>query len=265
MNHSNNDVKGEMKTVLRNVNDLKKEGINFFLILKYISYFYINIMKGRIKRDSPITQIHYARDWEYPWVFIKSEIQPNYKILDCGSGYSPLPFIWSMYGAEVYAIDKDIMICSKFMFALQYVLSKFRKKDNVQKDILSIGRIWKSDLWGPISPKMIRTYGVNYEKHDITELPYSNDYFDVVSCVSVLEHLGYENQMKAIKEMSRVLRKNGKLIITYDNLKEGMIDRDEFNKAFGMIPIEITHYSRSDLYNKNLPDIIGICLVKKKS
>ncbi len=47
---------------------------------------------------------------------------------------------------------------------------------------------------------------------DITDIPVNNDSFDAVMCIEVFEHL--PEPAKAIKEFSRIIKLNGKLIIT---------------------------------------------------
>lgn len=47
---------------------------------------------------------------------------------------------------------------------------------------------------------------------DITEIPVSNSSFDIVLCTEVLEHV--LNPENAIKEMTRITKKGGKLILT---------------------------------------------------
>ena len=293
----------------RFISNVSEEGFEFYLVLQYVAHFYTNIMKGQIRHDSPDTLIKYSRDWEYPWVLIKSKARPNYRILDCGSGYSPPPFIWSKFGAEVHAIDNDAMVCSRFTYLLHclpmiasdmfrfmsLVLRKMKEKKskniggsnefdvNIQRADshrtnlivkgfrllysylakmyrVRISKIWRPDFWGPVSPRLLRAYGVNYRKGDLTNLPYRDGYFDVVSCVSVLEHLPYKYQSQGIREMSRVVKKGGKLIITYDKYEEDLTDR--FVQESNMTPIEIVYFSKPNLYNKNMPDTIGICLVK---
>lgn len=50
---------------------------------------------------------------------------------------------------------------------------------------------------------------------DWQKLPFKSNYFDVVYCKNVLEHL--TNPGFALKEMHRVLKKGGKLILITDN------------------------------------------------
>jgi len=54
--------------------------------------------------------------------------------------------------------------------------------------------------------------GNKYLRADICGLPFKNGFFDTVVCIDVLEHV--ENDSLAIAEMVRVLKKNGRLIIT---------------------------------------------------
>ena len=94
----------------------------------------------------------------------------------------------------------------------------------------------------------------------MTDLPYENDYFDTVSCISVLEHMSHKDQIQGIREMCRVLRKGGKLIITYDK-EEDLTEK--FIEESCITPLEIVQFNKpKNLFDKNSPDIIGISLVK---
>jgi len=57
---------------------------------------------------------------------------------------------------------------------------------------------------------------VKIKKGTIYKLPYKKNFFDLVICSEVLEHL--KDDKKAIKELHRVLKPNGKLIITVPNI-----------------------------------------------
>lgn len=103
----------------RHISSVREEGFEFFLVLQYVACFYKHIMKGQLRHDSPTTLIKWSRDWEYPWVLIKSEIRPTNKVLDCVAGYPPMPFNWSPFGGEVHAIDRDVVICSRLIYALR--------------------------------------------------------------------------------------------------------------------------------------------------
>ena len=125
-------------------------------------------------------------------------------------------------------------------------------------------RIWKTDFWGPISPRMLKKYKLDYQKGNLTSLPYADSSFDVVSCISVLEHMPDNDQVQGIKEMSRVLKQGGKLIITYDKREQDLTDI--FIQASGMTPSELVFFAKPDnLYNStyaHAKDVIGICLIK---
>lgn len=56
-------------------------------------------------------------------------------------------------------------------------------------------------------------------KGSVVKMPFANDLFDKVFSLAVLQHLpGRELQLKAIKEMCRVLKKNGEVVLTVWNL-----------------------------------------------
>lgn len=50
---------------------------------------------------------------------------------------------------------------------------------------------------------------------NIEEMPFNNESFDIVICVGSV--LNYCDSLKAINELSRVLRKNGTLILEFEN------------------------------------------------
>lgn len=69
------------------------------------------------------------------------------------------------------------------------------------------------------SPKLIlkakKKYGNYFKTADILSLPFSNDYFDSIWSIAVFHHIpSKELRLKALKEIRRVLRKGGRVIIT---------------------------------------------------
>jgi len=64
-----------------------------------------------------------------------------------------------------------------------------------------------------VATNFCRRRGIkNVKTGDVSKLPYKNNFFDIVSCMDVLEHI--ENEEKAINEMLRVLKPGGILILT---------------------------------------------------
>ncbi len=63
----------------------------------------------------------------------------------------------------------------------------------------------------------------HFELMDACELSFENDLFDVVICSEVLEHL--KEPRMVIKEIYRVLKKDGLAIITTPNKREGVLSR----------------------------------------
>jgi ubiquinone/menaquinone biosynthesis C-methylase UbiE len=76
----------------------------------------------------------------------------------------------------------------------------------------------KLELYGiDISPAMIVETKKNIPdikilEGDVEKLPFENEYFDSVTAIHVLHHVS--NQIQAIKEMIRVIRKSGIIFIT---------------------------------------------------
>ncbi len=71
--------------------------------------------------------------------------------------------------------------------------------------------------------RRIEGLDLNYESEtvrrgDILNMPYTDGAFDVVVLLDVIEHVGFTAQRTALKEIWRVLRPSGNLIISIPNL-----------------------------------------------
>ena len=127
------------------------------------------------------------RRLEYSFVIekMKEAIFPGATVLDAGCGVSCMPFLWAEFGGKVTAVDFN------------------------EKSISLMNRMNAAEYFG--EGKEIST-----NVCDIMQLPYQDNSFDIVTTVSVLEHLPYPNYMLAISELYRVLKVGGILICTCD-------------------------------------------------
>jgi len=180
-------------------------------IFPFVEYFDNEIKKFGYSENSPLgierdiwdykQIIQYPiRKLEYSFVLhnCKDFLKPRMKTLDAGCGITPTARWFASKGCEAYGIDL--------------------RQDN-------INYIKKSESF-LYDPK------VNYSSQNMTSLEFEDDTFDVVTSISVLEHLGPEKDTKAISEMLRVLKAGGKLILTVDfSNREGELN---YNIKFGL-------------------------------
>jgi SAM-dependent methyltransferase len=275
-------------------------------VLDDVARFYLVDMRGRPRLDGPGARMKFTRDWEYPWVLLRGEAAPGKRLLDCGSGYSPLPFLWAKRGASVTALDRDAIVAGPIRYlawcareaaadlfgrrkraSSPYAASplattrrpaeqasivvtpalqprgpltrfvRYQSKRNRER----LRRLRHPDFWGPVSPALLARYGVTYTHGDLTAMRFGDRSFDVVSCVSVLEHMPVDARLRGLREMARVLRPGGRLILTYDvidgDITQSLID------ASGCRDIELVYFRASKkLFAPHAPDVVGMVLEK---
>jgi ubiquinone/menaquinone biosynthesis C-methylase UbiE len=127
----------------------------------------------------------WSRQWEYPFVFsyiqeLVNKHEKKARILDAGSGCTFFPYYLTQKFSEctVNCCDNDPSLTSTFE---------------------EINKILK---------------GVDFSVSDLSSLGFEEKTFDIVYCISVLEHT--ENPKKIIDEFRRVLTTDGLLILTFD-------------------------------------------------
>ncbi|WP_303904620.1 class I SAM-dependent methyltransferase [Thiohalomonas denitrificans] len=123
-----------------------------------------------------ISYLHPSKRWEYPWALERARLSPGARVLDAGCGASIFPVYLAEQGYRVSALD----------------------------------------LSPP--PGLDRVHGVSvgYVGGDLGRLPFVDGAFDAVFCISVIEHLGFGAMAAALSEMHRVIRANGRLLLTTD-------------------------------------------------
>ena len=128
--------------------------------------------------------------------------------------YFEIPFVVS--SVDWGTVRNCLDISSPRIYFL-YILNKYR---NVSYDIINPD---VRDL--EITSKCLDAFFHNngrVKKHSfsVSTLPFSNESFDVVSSVSVIEHIPGNGDSLAIGEMWRVLKPGGKLVLTFPCARE---------------------------------------------
>ena len=136
--------------------------------------------------------IYFPRNIEYPLVINKLNIYKGQSVLDIGTGTFgvPLvPFYLAKHGAIVYCLDFDKNFKLLEEYAYKYGFGDYVKKKKLN---IKIG--------------------------DTRNLPFPDNFFDRVSAISSIEHIPYDGDIQAIREIMRVLKPDGKAVITVDCL-----------------------------------------------
>lgn len=129
----------------------------------------------------------WSRQWEYPWVSCTVSGHPGtgqpVHILDAGSGITFFPY---------YLASKDERLevtCCDSDTTLEALFARVNHERNTGDSI-------------------------KFTAADLLTLPFANAYFDVIYCVSVLEHT--QNYSRILDEFRRVLKPRGLLALTFD-------------------------------------------------
>lgn len=94
-----------------------------------------------------------------------------------------------------------------------------------------------------------------FTKASVTKIPFPDKYFDVVICLSVLEHI--RDDQKALGEISRVLTHDGELVLTISNKNASLVPfylspiiklfNRFFKTAFPVSQNEFVHFGKEGI------------------
>jgi SAM-dependent methyltransferase len=141
---------------------------------------------------------HNYRPWEYQKVFAHGDFCGDDVVLDTGAMHTYFCIYLSQFVRTVQATDN-------FYWATRQYMANQR---------LSSPEEWVAYLERKGRGK------IRGEAADLTKLPYADDAFDKVLCVSTIEHVPDDAQ--GIRELARVLKPVGRLLLT-----------TEFNRRVG--------------------------------
>lgn len=127
-------------------------------------------------REGPIQSPYWSRKWEYPWVLSKMDMKDGNLVCDAGSG--------NMNPLPVYL---GSTYTNSTIYAVDLDPSPFP------------------------DTKQIKTL-----REDLTKTSILPDSVDAVICVSVLEHMSPEGWAAGIKEFCRIVKPEGKIVVTLD-------------------------------------------------
>ena len=181
--------------------------------------------------------IDYQRCLEYPVAFnqlaLNSEIT---SLLDIGTGKHsifPLYVSYRYPGITVRLTDWG-----------NYVYKQLKRINN--------HKILKKQLY---NSKIV------IEKQDATNLTYENDSFDRVSAISVIEHIPEDGDTLSVKEMYRVLKPNGRMVITvpykFNDYEAKYRQRTTYFNKYKGEPIFFSHYYNDEALEKRLLQVVN--------
>lgn len=103
-----------------------------------------------------------------------------------------------------------------------------------------IAQGWETYALDPIEPAIARVAaaGVVGKVGHIEAIPFANDFFDIVFCSEIIEHLSREQIQQGLSEVKRVLKNKGVLLGTVpfnENLFEGRVVCPDCGSVFHRI------------------------------
>lgn len=128
-----------------------------------------------------IQGIDISRAFEYTEAYVRVASVPHGCLLDIGSYRSPFPLFMAQQGYRVCLVDIDPVISQQAKWAYKVLGEHFS--------------------WLAVQA-------------DGTRLPFPDFSFDIVTCISTIEHLPGDADVSMAKEMSRVLKTGGKCFLS---------------------------------------------------
>jgi SAM-dependent methyltransferase len=174
--------------------------------------------------NDPLHQ--WSRQWEYPYVFHQLQtilkVKNAARILDAGSGVTFFPYyIKSKYSlADIHCVDYDKNLATIY----QRINATSKEK-------------------------------VSFASGDLKNLTYEDNSFDIIYCVSVLEHT--DDYARIIERFHKILRAGGSLVITFDISLDGTrdISIEKGNQLLGLltdkfaVPENVSLYLQPNMTN----------------
>ncbi|MBN1661949.1 MAG: class I SAM-dependent methyltransferase [Anaerolineae bacterium] len=125
------------------------------------------------------------RCWALPLVISYFQPQPGTRILDVSSPRSILPIYWALRGCKVSAMDADPRVL------VQYKYAGYLRRQELVND----------GLWVYVQ--------------DATQARFAPESFDIVTCISTIDRLPGNGDVRLMREASRLLRDGGRVFVSF--------------------------------------------------
>lgn len=112
---------------------------------------------------------------------------------------------------------------------------------------------------------------LNIIECDMTNIPFRNNSFDAIICIASFHHLSnLENRLQSLREMKRLIKTSGKIMISVWSINQPLKTKKTFNKYGNTI---VTYNKFGEIYEryyyifqideiKNLFHLIGLLVIK---
>jgi SAM-dependent methyltransferase len=219
---------------------------------------------------------HYPLDWS--WIINHLGKVEGKRILDAGAGRGVLQWYLAEQGAEVLSVDRDSRACLPLHIRRRYRIHGLRPGDllsplqmvnlfhgfalysekvkGLARSVLSLTRPRISGR----APGKITIY--NQDLKNLVDIP-SNS-IDAIISVSALEHNPPEELPIVVRELERVLKPSGAMIVTlaagrerdwfHEPSKGWCYTEDTLRKVFGLSPAARSNYDQYDVLFKALKE-----------
>ena len=102
--------------------------------------------------------------------------------------------------------------------------------------------------------KICKSRNLNVDIGNILNINYPDNHFNNIICIAVIHHLDYISRIKAIQELFRICKSNGKIMIYVWSFQQPENSKRKFNSHDEMVPYKLkngeTYYRYYHLYDK---------------
>jgi SAM-dependent methyltransferase len=203
--------------ILHRVNTAPQTALNGWPFVRF---------KARIDLLRFLMGIGYERAIEYAWIFRELQATSDQRIIDVGSASSVFPlFLHAVAGAAVDCVDFDRSVLK---------LTGYAEKCGLGESLRN----------GRLVIQQISTL----------PLPYPDEHFDGLSCVSTIEHSPEDSDTRSLLELMRVVKTGGRLAFSVPiatRHADVYVNSDVYDRKFGGAPVFYErHYDIKSIHER---------------